>query len=89
MNRKTIPERMCIVCRTRMPKKFLIRVTKNKDNKFSIDKTYKAEGRGAYVCRKSDCILKLAKTRRLNKQFKCEVPNEIYEQIKGECNTLD
>lgn len=86
---KKIPERMCIVCRNRMPKKFLIRVTKNKDNQISIDKTFKATGRGAYVCKESECLLKLAKTRRLNKHFKCEVPKEIYEKIKGELDTLD
>lgn len=86
---KKNPERMCIVCRTRMPKKLLIRVTKNKNNQISIDKTFKAEGRGAYVCRNADCITKLAKTRRLNKHFKCEVSNEIYEKLKGELDILD
>jgi len=72
-----------------MPKKFLIRITKNKANQISIDETYKAEGRGAYVCRNGDCLSKLAKTRRLNKHFKCEISNEIYEKLKGECKTLD
>lgn len=85
---KKIPERMCVVCRTRMPKELLIRVTKNKNNEISVDKTFKAEGRGAYVCKNSECILKLAKTRRLNKHFKCEVPNEVYEKIKGELDTI-
>ena len=41
------PLRMCIVCRNMKTKPELIRVVKNKDGEVFIDKTFKANGRGA------------------------------------------
>jgi len=89
MENKKIPVRMCIVCRKRMPKENLIRIVKNKENQIFIDYSFKAEGRGAYTCKNKDCLLKLEKKRMLNKNFKCEVSNEIYKKLKGDCDTLD
>ena len=40
----------CIGCNTKKHKKDLIRIVKNKDGNISIDKTGKANGRGAYIC---------------------------------------
>lgn len=79
---KKEPERMCCVCRQHFPKQKLIRVVKNKDGKIFVDTTFKAEGRGAYVCGAPECLEKLIKTRALNRAFKCEIPQTIYEQIK-------
>ncbi|MDD2445530.1 MAG: YlxR family protein [Clostridia bacterium] len=89
METKKIPVRMCLVCRKRMPKENLIRIVKNKDDKIFIDKSFKAEGRGAYVCKDKECLLKLEKKHILNKNFKCEISNEIYQKLKGEYDTLD
>jgi len=89
MQIKKIPVRMCLVCREHLPKQDLIRVVKNKEGKIFIDKTFKAQGRGAYICKKEQCMLKLIKNRGLNRAFKCEIPNEIYNQIKGELETFD
>ena len=79
-----IPVRMCCVCRGRFEKPDLVRVVKNKDGEIFIDKTFKAAGRGAYVCKCPECLQKLEKTRALNRAFKCEVPKSIYSEIKGE-----
>ena len=76
--------RMCIVCRDRSDKKELVRVVKNKDGEIFLDKTGKANGRGAYVCKSKDCFDKLKKTRALNRAFKCEIPLEIYEKLGEE-----
>lgn len=43
-----------------------------------------AEGRGAYVCRKEDCVRKLCKTRRLSHLLRGSVPEEIYEALRKE-----
>ena len=43
--------RMCIVCRDRSDKKELVRVVRNKNGEVFLDKTGKANGRGAYVCK--------------------------------------
>lgn len=77
---KHIPERMCSCCRNTFSKNELIRVVKSGDN-FSVDRTHKAPGRGAYVCKNPECLKKLVKTRALNRSFKTVVPDEIYEEV--------
>lgn len=81
---KKIPIRMCLSCRKRFPKKDLIRIVKNKENQIFVDKTFKAHGRGAYICKDIGCFENLKKTHKLNKNFKCEIPIDIYEKLKGE-----
>ncbi len=75
---------MCIVCRGRSDKKELVRVVRNKNGEVFLDKTGKANGRGAYICKSKDCFDKLKKTRALNRAFKCEIPLEIYEKLGEE-----
>lgn len=78
---KKTPMRTCIACRECKPKKDLIRIVKN-DNGFSLDKTGKLNGRGAYICNNGDCLEKLIKNKLLNKAFKTNVPLAEYEKIK-------
>ena len=73
--------RMCIICREHSDKKELLRIVKNKEGQIFVDKTGKANGRGAYICKDKNCFEKLKKTRGLNRAFKCEIPNEIYDKI--------
>ena len=47
---KNLPKRTCIGCNEIKLKKDLIRIVKNKDGQITVDKTGKAQGRGAYVC---------------------------------------
>lgn len=79
-----VPLRMCIACRCMKEKQELIRIVKNKDSKISIDPTFKASGRGAYVCKTKECFEKLVKSKAINRSFKCQVNPEILENLK-EC----
>lgn len=72
---------MCIVCREHSDKKTLVRIVRNKNGEIFLDKTGKANGRGAYVCTSAECVEKLKKTRALNRAFKCEIPTEVYDMI--------
>lgn len=76
--------RMCIVCRGQSDKKTLLRIVKNKDGEIFVDKTGKANGRGAYVCKSQECYAKLCKQKSLNKAFKCNIPDEVYKKIGEE-----
>jgi predicted RNA-binding protein YlxR (DUF448 family) len=80
MEKKKIPMRTCIACRSEKPKRELVRVVKFGEN-ISLDVTGKANGRGAYVCNDKECIAKLKKQRLLNRAFSCQVPDEIYDKI--------
>lgn len=75
---------MCIVCRGQSDKKTLFRIVKNKEGEIFVDKTGKANGRGAYVCKDKDCFQKLCKQKALNRAFKCDVPQEVYQKIGEE-----
>ena len=80
---KSLPQRSCIGCNTKKDKKDLIRIVKNKDGNISIDKTGKANGRGAYICNNVECLEKAIKSKRLEKTFEEKNDNEIYENLRG------
>lgn len=72
---------MCIVCRESKDKKSLVRIVKT-DEGFVVDKTGKLNGRGSYVCNSIECMNLLIKQRVLNKVFKCNIPQEVYDDLK-------
>ncbi|MBR2377501.1 MAG: YlxR family protein [Clostridia bacterium] len=84
MAEKKIPMRTCIACRSEKPKKELIRIVKNKENVFAVDRTGKLSGRGAYICDDKACMQKLLKKRLLNHAFEMEVSEEVYKAIEEE-----
>lgn len=78
-----LPERTCMGCNGKKPKKELIRIVKNKEGEINIDRTGKMQGRGAYICDNIECLEKLIKTKRLEKIFETKISNEIYEKLRG------
>lgn len=84
MKTRKIPMRKCIGCMESFSKKELCRIVKNKENEIILDLTGKVNGRGTYICKKSDCFEKAIKTKRLAKSLEMEIPENIYEEIKQE-----
>ena len=78
---KKVPMRLCIACRQMKPKKELIRIVKNGEE-IKLDKTGKANGRGAYICNDKECISKLKKQKLLNRVFACQVDDSVYTAIE-------
>lgn len=78
---KKVPQRKCIVCQDRDSKRELIRIVKNKDGEIFLDPTGKANGRGAYICKCVDCLKKAVKSKALNRAFKVEVSDDVYEKL--------
>ena len=77
---KHIPERKCVSCGEHFPQKTMIKVTKSGDT-FFIDEKGKANGRGAYVCKKRECIEIACAKKQFNRSFKCSVPEDIYTEL--------
>ncbi len=77
-------QRMCLACREMFDKKQLLRIVKNKDGEIFIDKTGKANGRGAYICTQKSCIDKVKKQKLLNKAFKYQIDQNIYDMLEEE-----
>lgn len=80
---KKIPQRTCLGCNEAKPKNELIRIVKQSEGKIFVDKTGKAEGRGAYICNNVECLKKAIKSKRLSRSFETEINNEIYESLRG------
>ncbi len=77
-------QRMCLACRQMFDKKDLVRVVKNKEGQIFVDKSGKANGRGAYICSNKTCFEKLKKQKILNKAFKCMIDEQVYTQLEEE-----
>lgn len=82
MKVKKIPMRMCTGCMEMKPKKELIRVVKNKEGEISLDLVGKKPGRGAYVCKSTDCLEKAFKTKRLSRNLETTISQEIYDGLR-------
>ncbi len=84
MAAKKIPLRMCIGCREMKPKAELYRIVKTPVGEILIDKTNKVSGRGAYICKRGDCLKKAEKTNALAHTFSVSVDREIYSRLAKE-----
>lgn len=85
---KKIPERKCLGCMQSFPKSSLIRVVRTPEGEITLDTTGKKSGRGAYICKSTDCFKKAVKAKRLERAFECEIPESVIasleKKIEGE-----
>ena len=84
MKQKKIPMRMCLGCNEMKPKRELIRVVRSAEGEISLDLTGKKSGRGAYICRSTECFRAARKARRFERAFSCEISGEIYDGMERE-----
>ena len=80
---RRIPQRKCIVCGNLKDKNDLLRIVNNKEEGILIDESGKVNGRGAYVCKNTECLKGLKKSNKLNQAFKMKVDDKIYEEIEA------
>ena len=86
---KKIPLRQCVGCGEMKNKKEMIRVLKTEEEGFILDATGKKNGRCAYVCKNPECLKKAKKTKGLDRSFKLSVPDEVYDSLTKEIETLE
>lgn len=79
---KKIPLRKCVVTQERLPKKELLRIVKNNEGKVLVDLSSKANGRGAYIKKDLNVLETAIKNKSLSRALECEIPEEIYVQIR-------
>ena len=73
-------------CNSKKNKNDLIRIVKNKQNEVIIDKTGKQEGKGAYICKRQECLDKVIKSKRLEKVLETKISEEFYNNLKNIIN---
>ena len=64
---KKVPMRTCVVTREQFPKNELIRVIRTPEGEVTVDTKGKANGRGAYLKKDKEVILKAQKSKVLDK----------------------
>ncbi len=82
-NRK-IPVRRCTGCGEHFPKIELIRVLRTPEGEIVLDDTGKKSGRGAYLCRKKECLKKAQRAHRLESSLEVPIPEEVYARLSEE-----
>lgn len=67
---KKIPMRSCVVTKEKLPKRELLRIVKNNENKVFVDLTGKANGRGAYIKKELDVLKNSLRRKNTRKAFR-------------------
>lgn len=73
--------RCCALTKERLPKKELFRIVREKDGNVFIDDTYKANGRGCYLKKDKEVIIKAQKSKILDRNLNVLVNEEIYDEL--------
>ena len=79
--KKIIAQRACVGCRKVQSKQEMIRVVRTPAGMIDVDLIGKAPGRGAYLCKKTECLKAASKRRQFERAFKMKVPADIYDKI--------
>ena len=80
MNAKKIPMRTCVVTREKWPKKELIRIVMF-NGEIAVDETGKKNGKGCYLKKDEEVVLKAREKRVLDRVFETHVEDNIYDEI--------
>ncbi len=78
---KKKPMRSCVITKEKLEKKDLLRIVRNKDGIVSLDITGKASGKGAYLKKDEEVILKARQNKILDRVLETTIPDEIYEEM--------
>ena len=86
-----IPARQCAGCRQVKERTELFRVVCSRTNDtytYCLDKTGRAQGRGAYLCRSEECLDLAEKRHSLERSFQRGIPREtlgaLFEEMRQE-----
>lgn len=75
-------QRMCAVCRQVGNKEDFVRIVKQR-GVVAFDITGKANGRGAYICKKAECLVRARKARAVERSLSCQVDDVVYSSLEA------
>lgn len=81
---KKVPTRRCTGCGEHRPKAELVRIVRSPEGEISLDPVGKKPGRGAYLCRNTECLKRARRARRLETCLETAIGEEIYAALEGE-----
>jgi predicted RNA-binding protein YlxR (DUF448 family) len=77
------PVRTCVACRTERQKRDFIRVVRAPDGTVSLDRTGRANGRGAYLCADGSCWAVALKKKSIERALSAQLPVEVRSQLES------
>lgn len=82
MNKRKIPLRTCIVSREKLEKQDLFRIVRTPEGNIIIDdEKGKSNGRGSYLKKDKDVILKAKKSKALDRNLETTIEDRIYDEL--------
>ena len=76
--------RQCMGCNEHKPKIELLRVVRSPEGEISLDFTGKKNGRGAYLCHDVKCLRRVRKSKRIEHNLACEIPDDVWDTMERE-----
>ena len=86
---KKVPQRKCVGCAGHFDKSELWRIVKSPEGEVTLDKTSRAAGRGAYICKSIKCLRAARKAHRLESNLETAIPDEVYESLESAMAELE
>lgn len=83
---KKLVLRTCVCSKEVCEKKDLFRVVRTPEGNVILDLKGKANGRGAYLKKDKEIVLKAQKSKVLEKKLEVSVPDNVYEEMLGLIN---
>ena len=83
MKEKRVVLRTCVVTKEQLEKKDLLRIVRSNDGIVSVDRTGKANGRGAYIKKDLEVLELAKKTKALDRALDTTISDEVYTQIEN------
>ena len=81
---KKIPQRQCMGCRERKPKRDMIRIVRTPEGVVTLDFGGKMNGRGAYICPDMECLKKAIRSKALDRSLEVTIPEEVIGRLEKE-----
>lgn len=86
---RKVPLRKCVGCQEMFSKRELVRVVLTPEGELRLDLTGKQNGRGAYLCRKRECLQTARKRKSLERSLKTAIPDELYSELEVRMGELE
>ena len=86
---KKQPERQCMGCNEKKPKRELLRIVRTPEGTVELDFTGRKNGRGTYICQNVSCLKKVRRSKRLERTLEVEIPDAVYAALEEELSNAN
>ena len=67
----------------------MVRVVKTAENEICLDVTGRKNGRGAYICKNTECLQRAIQTKGLERSLKTQIPKQVINLLKEEMSAVE